>query len=76
MCKVKYKKKEKGKKREKRERIKTQNYEFHENLKDDSNVATGMKYDVASFLSCFESICSPETSITRNRGAPKSIASF
>ena len=68
MCKVKEKKK-KG-------RIKIQNYEFHENLKDDSNVAIGMKYGVVSFLNWFESICSPEMSITRYKEAPTTIASF
>lgn len=43
--------------------------------KDDFDVATGVKYGVASFSSCSKSICDPKSSIMRNRGSPKTIAS-
>jgi hypothetical protein len=45
---------------------------FVESLRNkiDSDVATNMKYDVASFTSCYKSICKPKTDSTRIRRPP------
>lgn len=48
----------------------------HRENKNDSNVATGIGYGVASLVSWFEFICDPETSITRMKGHVKTITSF
>lgn len=42
--------------------------------KDDSDVATGVKYGVASFSSWSKSICNLEIDFSRIRGLPKTIA--
>lgn len=43
--------------------------------KDDSDVATGVKYGVASFSSWSKSICNLEIDFSRIRGLPKTTAS-
>ena len=44
--------------------------------KDDFDVATSVKYSVASFSSWSKFICNEETGITRIKGVPMNIASF
>ena len=44
--------------------------------KNDSDVSIDMNYDVVSSSSWSESICNPETHITRVRGPLKSVVSF
>jgi hypothetical protein len=39
-------------------------------MKDNSNVAIGMNYDVASVLSWSKSICNPDTCIIVIKGPP------
>jgi hypothetical protein len=43
---------------------------------DDSDVATGMNYGVASFSSWSKSTCNPKTGLVRIRGSPKTTASI
>ena len=47
-----------------------------ERTKDDSDVATSVKYRVALFSSWSKSVCNPETSVTRIRGPPRLLPPF